>query len=109
MPRGAGSACDGGACIVGCGRERVHVRLGCGGRTETRVSGGVNGVKKKGAARSGAGQGKRRSCFRQSCFDIGDDLVRGNPEDERQFSEEDPLGFLESGFVRHEVFLSACA
>ena len=93
----------------GCGRERVHVRHGCGGRTETRVFGGVNGVKKKGAARSSAGQGKRRSCFRQSCFDIGDDLVRGNPEDERQFSEEDPLGFLESGFVRHEVFLSACA
>ena len=91
------------------GRTRLCVLHICGGRTETRISGGVNGVKKKGATRSGAGQRKRRSCFRQSCFDIWDDLVWGNPEDERQFSEEDPLGFLESGFVRHEVFLSACA
>lgn len=93
----------------GCGRERVHVRHGCGGRTETRVSGGVNGVKKGRRRSQRRRAGGRRSCFRQSCFDIGDDLVRGNPEDERQFSEEDPLGFLESGFVRHEVFLSACA
>lgn len=89
------------------GRTHSRVLRVCGGRTELRIFCGVS--EKKGAARGGAGQGKRRSCFRQSCFDIGDDFVRGNPEDERQLSEEDPLGFLESGFVRHEVFLSACA
>lgn len=91
------------------GRTHLCVLHICGGRTETRVSGGVNGVKKGRRRSQRRRAGGRRSCFRQSCFDIGDDLVRGNPEDERQFSEEDPLGFLESGFVRHEVFLSACA
>lgn len=40
------------------GRTHLCVLHICGGRTETRVSGGVNGVKKKeGAARGGAGQG----------------------------------------------------
>lgn len=91
------------------GRTRLCVLHICGGRTETRVSGGVNGVKKERRRSQRRRAGGRRSCFRQSCFDIGDNLVRGNPEDERQFSEEDPLGFLKSGFVRHEVFLSACA